>query len=245
MEGSGFAFDELNIVARGAFTPVLLRPAWLGERQLVSDDDLSTVKVEVISPTATLFTVGAFRVQVTPDGLQISTNDLAETERARDLALGILHGHNHTPLAALGLNRTIHFTPGSEREWHAIGDRLVPKDTWEQKGILDLPGMVNVTLQGVRPDKYGGYMRVHIQPSNRVPYSVYIAVNDHFTLRRVENQPTARETPTVDAVLESESFSLDKSRVALEVLAGEWSSFLARSEKAIKFVSGLGGGRQS
>jgi hypothetical protein len=243
VEGSAFSFDEINIVVRGAFSPILLGPEWLAERQLISDDDLSASSTELISATATAFTIETFRIQVTPDGLQVATSDIAESERARDLALGIVHGHAQTPLAAVGLNRTIHFTPDSEEEWHAVGDRLVPKNTWEEGGILEIPGMMNVTLQGVRPDKYGGYVRVQVQPSARLPYSVFIAVNDHFSLTRVENQPSKREAPAVDAVLESGSFSLEKNAVAVEVLTGEWSSFLERSEKAIRFVSKLGGGR--
>ncbi|MEV7508933.1 hypothetical protein AB0O57_13385 [Streptomyces sp. NPDC091201] len=244
MEGSEFAFDELNIVARGAFTPITLTPAWLGEHQLISDDDIQNAKVEVISPAATVFVVGAFNIQITPDGLQIATSDLAETERARDLALGILLGHRHTPLAALGLNRTIHYSPGSEGAWHSIGDQLVPKGIWEEQGILNFPGMADATLQGARSDKYGGYVRVQVQPSMKLPFAVFIGVNDHFSLTRVQNQPTKRETPTEESGLVSGSFSLEKNAVAQQVLAEEWGAFLERSEKAIRFISTLGGGRR-
>ncbi|WP_327748776.1 hypothetical protein [Streptomyces europaeiscabiei] len=244
MKGSEFAFEELSIVARGAFTPITLTPAWLSTQELISEDDLQIADVDIVSPTATVFSIGAFRIQVTPDGMQIVTPDPAETERARDLMIGILRGHPHTPLAVLGLNRSIHFTPATAQEWHAIGDALAPKGVWEEQEILNLPGIIDVTMQGVRPDKYSGYVRVKVQPSSKVSSSVFISVNDHFTLTRVNAQPTKREDPPLDSGEEGGNFTVEKLGVALEILASEWSSFLQRSEKAIDFVSSLGGGRK-
>ncbi|WP_157901097.1 hypothetical protein [Streptomyces davaonensis] len=240
-----FALDELSIVIRGAFMPHTFSPGWLASGQLISEDDLSTSSVEVISSNLTVFICGAFRVQVMPEVLQISTSDLAEIERARDLVIGILRSLPYAPTSKMGLNRSVHFTPGSEEEWHAIGDHLAPKEPWEEQGILNLPGMLNVTLQGVRPDKYGGFVQVQVQPSAKIPSSVYVAINDHFDLTLVDSQPEQRGPQFQALSPESGELTVDKTSVALEILTNEWNSFNQRAHKAIEFVAGLGGGKRS
>ncbi|MER6628521.1 hypothetical protein ABT301_09800 [Streptomyces sp. NPDC000987] len=239
-----FALYELSIVVRGAFMPHTLSPKWLASNQLIGEDDLATAKVEVISPEITVFHCGAFRIQVMPEVLQISTSDLAETERVRDLMIGIIRTLPYVPLSALGFNSSAHFTPASEDEWHAIGDRLVPKQAWEDQQILNLPGMVDVTLQGVRPDKYGGAVQVQVQPSAKIPASVFVSINDHFDLTVVDSQPTQRG-PYFRTSSRTNELTTDKLPVALDVLTNEWNSFKNRADRAMEFVADMGRGRQS
>ena len=237
------ALDEHSIVVRGAFMAHLITPDWLASKELIGPDDLTHSVVEVISPNVTVFRSGAFRVQVMPEVLQVLTTDLAETERARDLILGILRALPYAPVSVLGMNRSVHFTPSSEEEWHAIGDRLAPKEPWESSEVLNLPGMVDVTLQGVRPDKYGGFVQVQVQPSGRIAHSVYVAVNDHFDLSIVDSQPTRRPEFKKGANDNAE-ITVDKTPVAIEVLKSEWTSFTKRANKVIEFVAGLGEGER-
>ncbi|MFJ8975125.1 MULTISPECIES: hypothetical protein [Streptomyces] len=238
-----FALFELSIVARGAFMPHTIHPDWLSSNQLIGEDDLSASKIEVLSPEITAFRCGGFRVQVMPEALQISTADLAETERVRDLMIGILRTLPYAPLMVLGLNRSTHFTPDSEEAWHEIGDRLAPKKAWEEGEILTLPGMVDITLQGVRPDKYGGFVQIQVQPSAKIPASVFVSINDHFNLTRIDSQPTERGPLRGGTALEND-LTHNKVEIALEVLTNEWNAFTKRAENAIEFVAGLGGENQ-
>lgn len=240
-----FALDETAIVVRGTYVPTVISPEWLRAQKLVGDDDVSTSEIEIISPAVTVFTVGALRIQVTPDLLQISTEDQAETERARDLVIGLLRTLEHTPVSVLGINRAVHFTPATKEEWHAIGDRLVPKSTWEDQHVLELPGTLNVTLQGVRPDQYEGYVQVQVQPSGRVASSVYVSVNDHFSLELAESKATRRDDPQWLAVSKIGEPTLAKLPVAVEVLTNEWNSSRHRAKKIIDFVASLGRSPQS
>lgn len=233
-----FALDELSLVVRGAFMPHLFSPDWLASHELIGQDDLTTSKVEVVSPNATVFHCGAFRIQVMPEVLQVSTTDLAETERARDLMIGILRSLPYAPLSALGMNRSVHVTLPSEDEWHLIGDYLVPKEPWVESEVLNLPGMLNLTLQGVRPDKYGGFVQVQVQPSAKIKNSIYVAVNDHFDLSLVDSQPTRRPEFKYSAGVDAE-ITVDKVSIALDVLTHEWNPFTHRVDNAIKFVAGL------
>jgi len=178
-----------------------------------------------------------------PEVFQIATTDLAETQRVRDLMIGVLRALPYAPLSVLGLNRSVHFTPESEDAWHAIGDRLVPKHCWEQDEILKLPGMVDVTLQGVRPDKYGGSIQIQVQPSAKISASVFVAVNDHFNLTVVDSQPTERG-PQFKGVATENELTPEKVEIALEVLTNEWTAFCKRADKAIDFVAALSRGNE-
>jgi hypothetical protein len=69
----------------------------------------------------------------------------------------------------------------SESAWHDFGHLLAPEEPWE--GLLEKPGLLNVTVQGVRTDDYTGHIQVQAQPSKRIQHGVHLGVNDHYQLK--------------------------------------------------------------
>ena len=53
--------------------------------------------------------------------------------------------------------------------------------------------MLNLQMQGVRPDKYRGNIRVTVQPSGAVQPGVFVSVNDHFQTKESEEPQGADE----------------------------------------------------
>jgi hypothetical protein len=151
------ANDSMNIVLLGEFDPQTITPRWLRRLDLIGAEDYDSYTTELIGAKAVIVSFGSIRLQVLPENLQISTDASADVEAARDLALGILLSNGSAGVAAMGINRMVHFGANPE-SYHAIGDALTPKDLWED--VLDLPGMLNLGITGVRNDGYGGSINV-------------------------------------------------------------------------------------
>ena len=120
------AADSLSIVLPGVYLPVPVSPLWLYEQGLIGEAEYDLREVELLLPgEATVFKVGAFRVQCQPNMLQVSTEDESEFERLRDLASGMLRSLHQVKVAQLGINRLVHFYASDVALWNAIGDSLV------------------------------------------------------------------------------------------------------------------------
>jgi hypothetical protein len=228
------ARDLISVVVRGTFNPSIFSPAWMHAQDLVGDAEYAATNIEVIVPELAIFQMGWLRCQVTQQDLMVSTNEPEEFERVRDVVVSVLRILHHTPIRLMGVNRHCHFEVGSADEWHAIGDALAPKAPWEN--ALRLPGMKSITIWGVRPDKQAGRIQVKVEPSNSVqPYGISIAYNDHYELVEVDEQPTNRDE-FLQGARNIPPESSNKLTAAIDVLAGEWSGIMDRSEVAIKSV---------
>jgi hypothetical protein len=231
--------DSASIVIKGTFNPSIFSPAWLLAQDLVGKAEYAKAKIEAILPELAIFETGWLRCQVTHQDLLVSTKEPEEFERVRDVAVGILHILNHTPIGSLGVNRMSHFAVDSAAEWHAIGDALAPKEPWD--GPLVLPGMKSVTIWGARRDNYAGRIQVKVEPSIPVqPYGVYVAYNDHHDLVEVAQQPASRDDlfqPSQEV-----SSSSDKLSIAIKILTAEWVAIMDSAEKIVRRVWELRGG---
>lgn len=232
----GVALEGVAVVVRGAINPPIITPQWLLDQGIVGQEDFDRQEVEVISRDLVAFSLGWLTCNATPETLQFSTADPDELLRVRDVALRTLELLSHTPVAALGINRTFHSVTDSIDNFHAIGDTLVPKAFWAEE--LVLPGTKDVTIQAVRPDLYGGYVQVAVQPSAAVPNAVFVLQNDHFELTRVDAQPEVRAeftgTPgTVEA-------SPAKNDIAVEILRDRFEDSLRRAERIRARVMAIG-----
>jgi hypothetical protein len=94
---------------------------------------------------------------------------------------------------AIGLNADAHFRVQSDDEWHAVGDRFLPKDYWEpmfpgdewrRRETGEAVGLRSLTVEAHRSDS-AGYVRMEVAPSVRItPHGVYTGINGHFQLSR-------------------------------------------------------------
>lgn len=212
-------FDSASIVLRGHFSPSILQPAWLAARGLVREEESEAAEIELIHPSAAVYSMAWLQISVRQDKFVARTSQQAYHEPLRDLVAGVFDILGHTPLQAMGLNRDFHFELSSENEWHRIGHRLVPKSDWEQ--VLDEPGTQSLTVQGLRSDDLDGYVRITIEPSVRVRHGLYVLVNDHYQLAT------------------SKDLTEDTSQV-LSVLSENWKHSMDQSLRLAERLSSLG-----
>lgn len=210
--------EEVNIVLRGQFNPALFHPAWFAAGELIRKQEADAANIVMIHPSAAAFTVEWLQLNVTQDRFQVATTQAAYFEALRDLVVGTL-ALCTPPLRALGFNYMCHYRIDSMEISHAIGDRLAPKEHW--KGLLDEPGLLDVTMQGKRRDNRAGYVQVQVQPSTLIKPGIYVAVNDHYQL-------VAGEEPLRN-VTEPEV-----------ILKGDWTTFIAKANGISKSLIALG-----
>lgn len=231
--------DQVSIVLRGAFNPAILSPGWLLAQELATKGEVEDAKVQVITQHIATFDISSINIQVLDDRLSVQTEDPEEFERARDLVVSILTVLSHTPVASMGINRTAHLEIESYDAWHALGDRLAPKDLWEPE--MTLPGLRSLLMEGVRPDTNEGYIWVKIEPSLLYPHSVIVEHNDHYALAMVESQATSR-APFLEANLKSHTSPESapaKVPIAIEILNTYWLDSLERAAAIFKKVESI------
>jgi len=183
----------ISVVAAGAFNPAIFHPWWFVDKELMAnnaiDDALAKDFVAVRELAA--FTADWLSVQVTLDQAVLSTVEEGREFDLRDLAKGVFDLLPETPVNAVGLNADAHFRVGSEEEWHALGDRFLPKDLWQplfkgeewkRRADGQSVGMRSMAVEAWRED-IPAFIRTEVAPSVRLtPYGVYTGVNAHFQL---------------------------------------------------------------
>lgn len=229
-----FAADNVSVVVKGAFNPAIFSPAWFLAQGLIGQTEVAASEVEIISREVAVFSSGWLRCQVTKDTFQVSTDDPAEFERVRDVAIGVLRTLEHTPIALMGINRAVTFVVDSSVKWHAIGDTLAPKKIWQD--VLFLPGLTILGVQGARRDSYDGRLVVQVAPTKGLDNGVTVAFNDHFTLSISESQPTSRDESFGQADDQAE-MTAAKIPVAIKILSNEWTASMRRAEAVIERVA--------
>ncbi len=214
------------IVLRGAFNPAIFQPAWFAVEKLLPGEEAESAKVEIVTSQITSFTTAWLTIQVTNDRFMAHTQ-LANMELPlRDLVLATFRLLRHTPISVMGLNRDAHYEMGSAEAWHRIGNLLAPKERWE--GLLNQPGTRSLTIEGTRPDKYEGYIRVKLEPSNVIPLGLFIEINDHF---QFATPPSSPGDPW-----KSDTESLISSANMLAALEGAWDESFKRARSLMEGV---------
>lgn len=189
----------ISVVAVGAFNPAIFHPSWFAEKQLMAPnaiDDALEKDFVALRELAT-FTADWLSVQVTLEQASLATVEEGREFELRDLAMSVFDFLPETPVSAIGLNADAHFRVGSEDEWHAIGDRFLPKefwqplfegDRWRRRSDGSTVGLRSMTVEAFRDDVLG-YVRTEVAPSVRVtPLGVYAQVNAHFQLTHGEER---------------------------------------------------------
>jgi hypothetical protein len=227
------AVDQSAVVVRGNFNPAIFSWNWLLDQDLVSAAQEDTFSTELITADVTIFINGSVRCQVTRDTFQVETSDIGEIERLRDFTVGVFRKLAHTPVSALGINRSVHIPVDSMEIFHAIGDAILPKNFWSS--FLRSPGMRTSIVLGLRPDTYAGYVQVGVEPSYTVPRAVYISHNDHFGLK-IGAEISGRDDPLFLTQHQAVEPSAKNVEIALNILAEEWNQSIARAHDAIERV---------
>ncbi|MGA1826418.1 MAG: hypothetical protein ACMUIP_17325 [bacterium] len=195
---------NLNIVFLGDFNPKIFQPAWFAAENLIRKHESEDAKIEIIHPEIVIITFDWGRLEVTRERFVLSTKQDPYYEVLRDLVIGTFKLLRHTPIKMVGINAEMHFRMRSTEEWHGFGDLLAPKLIWNE--ILDKPGMRSLVMEeSVRQDGLKGYVRVMIEPSNKVQPGVCFKINDHYEVKDIK---TAMGS---DEIIEIFEQSWDKS----------------------------------
>lgn len=206
-----------NIVLLGSFNPSIFQPAWFAREGLLPAGEADNAELGVIHPEFVSFSAGWLELQVTQSQFVARTAQ-DPLEALRDLVVGAFTLLRFTPVTKMGINRDVHIRMQDETSWHAVGHTLVPPSNWP---FLSRPGLRTLTVEGMRPDEHGGYVRIKVEPSNLVQPGVYIQVNDHFHW----------DVATGESALEE----------ALAVLKNEWMESIDRADMFTDEVVKAGG----
>lgn len=198
--------DASSIVLLGTFNPAIFHPLWFKINQLIRPEEADAAKLEVTHPAVSIFSLEWFKLQVEMERFVVETTDKANFGPISDLVLGTFSILDHTPVRALGINRMMHFKMESIEEWHAFGHMLAPKDVWH--GIMERPGLRSLTMDDPRDDPTS-YIRVRIEPSNRVDPGIFIEVNNHYEIKEnnVQNMLYILKSSWKDVLLKSENIA--------------------------------------
>lgn len=228
------AQESMNIVFRGPFAPATFSPRWFRDVELIGEDEFNNAEIAIISQDQTSFSLGWLDVWVGIDGMQLQTTEVDEFPRLRDAAVGVLRCLENQPIAALGVNRELHMRVSSAEMMHHVGDTLAPKQPWD--GVLDYPGVRSILMWGARKDGWRGRVNVRVEPSVVIHPAVFVQVNDHSELSRLDSNPSSRE----DAFLLGESvgdFTSEKRRNAIEYLSENWDAVGQRWQAIVNRVA--------
>jgi hypothetical protein len=185
--------DEAHIVLIGSFNTAIFHPQWMAKHRMLPESECNAADVEIIHPEISRFKTSWFSLEVLPQRFFINCQNISMCEAMRDLVVSILQVLPETPVDAVGINRAQVFDTGSAENWHAIGDKLAPKDIW--RAVLpsspnigmnklevqcaredDLPGVVNVTVEPL------GINRACFRVNNHILFDEFKKRNPDFSM---------------------------------------------------------------
>jgi len=186
-----------SIVLLGSFNPRIFQPAWFVAQGLLAPEEGTASTIQLINNDFCAFETDWCRVEVLGERCTFYSLAAPIVEALRDLALGTFRILRHTPIVKVGLNTHAHFAMPDRDVWNRFGHLLAPKDDlWSP--ILQKPGTLSLTIQGVRPDDYEGHINVKVEPSSRIEPGIFVETNEEFRL------PNADSAEWVSEMIEAE-----------------------------------------
>ncbi len=195
--------SAFSIVALGNLNPVIFRPEWLRDKEILVGSDFDGVAVEIIHPEAVSLRLPWGQLVVERGKFSIVAFQEPGV-RAQDLFIKCFQVLPETPISAIGLNREVHFPTASESARDRVGDTLAPKDFWgdfvtrngaKAGGVRSIIMEQSIPVDGrlTRIDGLAGWIQVRVEPSAhaelRNRHGIFVAVNDHYDFMR-NNRPS-------------------------------------------------------
>jgi hypothetical protein len=206
--------EGASIVMIGSFNPAIFQPRWLGTQKIIRPEEAANAKITIIQDEVADFSTEWFQLQVLQNRFSVASTDPRSYAPLRDLAASVCDMLPHTPVKALGMNRTFHFKADSVDAWHAIGHKLAPKDLWA--AIVDSPGLRSMTMEGRRKGVDAeGRLNIKVEPSARINHGVFVEINEQYSARGADS---------------------DHARWVPERLAKYWDAVMSFSEAAAEHL---------
>ena len=188
-------FDNASIVLLGSFNPMIFQPAWFARYEMIGDKEAEeAANLVQIKDQVVAFGVDMFELNVQPNRFVVNNLD-GHPEHIKDLIISCFVEHlSHTPVTAIGINRSIHFDTGDFEVRDRVSSQLAPKGPWGEWGneiekSYNAPrnkrgGMISIVMlqQDIELDGYNVFVQAKVEPSNRVKNNtgIFVSVNNHF-----------------------------------------------------------------
>jgi hypothetical protein len=184
--------SDVGVVFLGSFNPAIFNPDWLVLNGVIGKTQAEAQEILFITPQVSQFRVSAYQYQITPQRFQVMFESAPYVELQDAVSKIFQELLPHTPIHHLGINRSVHFSVGSEEKRSAIGRKLAPTDPWgewsEEWQCRPPPnrgGMINLSVQESVPDDlYNRRVTATIQPSVLIQDNsgIFVVINDHYKL---------------------------------------------------------------
>jgi hypothetical protein len=223
--------SSFSIVALGNLNPLIFRPEWLRDKEIVVGSDFDGISVDIIHPEVVSLRVPWGQLLVEREKFSIMA--LQEPAvRVQDLFVKCFQVLPETPITAVGLNHEVHFAVSTEEARDRVGDTLAPKEFWRDFVTRDgakAGGMRSLIMEQAflvdgrmtRKDGLTGHIHVRVEPSKYpgLRLGIFVSVNDHYDLVK-DSRPS-------------------DGRTAAEVAFNRWEKSLKESDRLIDRIMEL------
>lgn len=200
----------VSIVLLGHLNPSIFTPAWFARHGILSAEEADAADVRIIHPQIANFRADWLAMRVESERFAADTAEAPYT-RLLDLVVRTFKEFlQHTPLGRLGINRTVHFSVGSQENRDRIARMLAPREPWGEWGpFIDRGegekhgGLLTMTMQQRQlDDRDRGHVQAKIEPSVRLPgrTGIFMEINDHY---EVEDPGSVAGSEEIIEILES------------------------------------------
>lgn len=169
--------EERALVLLGNFNPIIFHPAWFASEGLIRKSEAEQAKSELIHPDVAQIDFGGYKLLVTRERFQLTTEQSPYFRVIADLTQGIFQLLQHTPLHAAGYNATEDYRMDNEGHWQALAHLMAPtQQVWAD--LFDEPELRMLRIQSATPL---GHTQVQVSPLEpKPPLTFRIAFTDHF-----------------------------------------------------------------
>jgi hypothetical protein len=181
--------EDVSIILLGDFNPPIFNPEWLARHKIVGEQAAFESKINIIHPDISQFSVGSIEFVVERHRFQLLVRTAPFVRILDVVSKAFREFLPHTPIRQFGINRSIHFSVGTETIRNAIGRKLAPLEPWGEwgvqisKGSGELRGgMLNLSMfEQQMLEKFRRKITASVQPSIGIPHSsgIFVGVNDH------------------------------------------------------------------
>jgi hypothetical protein len=193
----------VSTVLLGHLNPAIFTPAWFARQGILSAEQADAAEVIIIHPQIAHFRMDWLVLRVEPERFSADTSE-APYARLLDLVVRTFREFlPHTPLGRLGINRTVHFSVGSQHNRDRIARMLAPREPWGEWGPFidrgegeNQGGLLSLTMQQRQlDDRNRGHVQAKIEPSVRLPgrAGIFMEVNDHYEVEDPGNVAGSEE----------------------------------------------------
>lgn len=127
--------EDVSIILLGDFNPPIFSPEWLSRHKIVGEQAAFESKIDIIHPDVSQFSVGNIEFVVERQRFQLLVRSAPFVRILDVVSKAFRELLPHTPIRQFGINRSIHFSVGSETVRNAIGRKLAPLEPWGDWGV--------------------------------------------------------------------------------------------------------------